>query len=271
MNRADIIDPVIEKDIHAALKRAEEEHEVKILHAIESGSRAWGFHSPDSDYDVRFIYVHKRDWYLSVYQGRDVIEYPIEGVFDISGWDLKKALHLTIKSNAVVMEWLTSPILYSSDPAFVEAMKKFWVHAVERRSLMSHYLHQGERQIDQNWRTSDEIKVKKYLYVLRPAMALRWLRVHGAENLSGFPMNIQDLMAGSDLPPEITREINDLIARKRDLDEGQMTGKIKILDDFATQEYEKAGTEIASLPKVDGEKRGIVKEEADKIFRSWLF
>lgn len=79
---------------------------MRFLIAVESGSRAWGFPSPDSDYDIRFIHIHPRDWYLSLQPGRDVIERPIIDNIDLNGWDLRKALGLLLKSNAVVSEWL---------------------------------------------------------------------------------------------------------------------------------------------------------------------
>jgi len=116
--------PAIPQDIYLEilerLKNVESEHNVRILWAIESGSRAWGFHSPDSDYDIRFIYVRPREWYLSidVEDQRDVIEYPIVDDIDLNGWDLRKALRLLAKSNPGIVEWLHSPIIYSQYGSF---------------------------------------------------------------------------------------------------------------------------------------------------------
>ena len=84
------------------LEEIERSESVRILLAVESGSRAWGFPSPDSDYDVRFLYARPRDWYLSIDARRDVIECPIEDVLDINGWDIRKALHLLLKANPVL-------------------------------------------------------------------------------------------------------------------------------------------------------------------------
>src|SRR3954463_4929929 len=105
--------------IENKLLEIQSSHNVKILYACESGSRAWGFASPDSDYDVRFIYVHNKDYYFSIDEQRDVIELPINDVLDISGWELRKALRLFRKSNGPLYEWLQSPILYQSDPSFI--------------------------------------------------------------------------------------------------------------------------------------------------------
>ena len=102
--------------IQEKLNQLEAEYGVQILLAVESGSRAWGFASPDSDYDVRFIFWHPKDWYLSVFEQRDVIELPVDAVLDISGWDIRKALRLLWKSNAALIEWLNSPIVYRAHP-----------------------------------------------------------------------------------------------------------------------------------------------------------
>ena len=104
------ISPKIRQEIEARLAAIEAAEGVRYLLAVESGSRAWGFPSPDSDYDIRFVYVRKRDWYLRLEPGRDVIEAPIEDEIDLNGWDIRKTLGLMLKSNAVVSEWLSSPI-----------------------------------------------------------------------------------------------------------------------------------------------------------------
>lgn len=109
------IDPEIRKDIVKKLSHIESEYDVEILFAIESGSRAWGFESIDSDYDVRFVYRHKPSWYFNILPKRDVIELPIVGVDDYSGWDIRKALFLLNKSNPVFFEWLRSPIVYREE------------------------------------------------------------------------------------------------------------------------------------------------------------
>src|SRR5262245_38910826 len=98
----------VREEVHRRLARIETENDARILFAVESGSRAWGFHSPDSDYDVRFLYVRSQDAYLGLYPPRDVIETPIEGLYDVNGWDLGKAMRLMIRGNSVIQEWLAS-------------------------------------------------------------------------------------------------------------------------------------------------------------------
>jgi len=105
--------------IMSELRSIETREDVRILFAIESGSRAWGFASPDSDFDVRFVYVRRQDWYLSLTPGRDVIELPLVGDDDINGWDIRKALNLALKPNPVLLEWLSSPVQYIWDADIV--------------------------------------------------------------------------------------------------------------------------------------------------------
>tara|TARA_R110002095_G_scaffold138431_1_gene120009 strand:- start:299 stop:1102 length:804 start_codon:yes stop_codon:yes gene_type:complete len=264
LNRSAVIDPKVEKQIMKTLTKIEENHDVQILHAAESGSRAWGFHSPNSDYDVRFLYVHERDWYLSIYPGRDVIELPINETYDVSGWDLKKTLHLAMKSNAVVMEWLQSPIIYKTSTDFTESLKTFCGDCFHTKALMYHYINLGTRQIDQTWRTTETTQIKKYFYMIRPAMALRWLAENKGSKLA--PMNIQDLMDGGNVPQAIRDMMDDLIAQKMACEEKTETKRIKTLDDFIMQEYSAAEERAADMSAPEKE----MGRRADDLFRSWL-
>lgn len=149
-------------------------HKVKILYACESGSRAWGFASPDSDYDVRFIYVHEQDHYLSIDEQRDVIDLPINDLLDINGWELRKALRLLRKSNAPLFEWFQSPIVYQGASHFqseiLHAMKMYF----SPRAMMHHYLSMANNVVDEDL-SGTEVKLKKYFYALRPVLASRWI------------------------------------------------------------------------------------------------
>ena len=105
------------------LKEIEEKEKVKILYAVESGSRAWGFESKDSDYDVRLIYIRPLDWYLSIDDKKDFIEYPVSSLLDISGWDIKKVIRLFKRSNPPLYEWLNSPIVYLERGNFAQRLR----------------------------------------------------------------------------------------------------------------------------------------------------
>ncbi len=263
-DRVKVIDSDIEKQIILTLNKIERDYNVKILHAVESGSRAWGFHSPNSDYDVRFFYVHKRDWYLDIYLGRDVIELPIDKIYDVSGWDLKKALHLALKSNAVVMEWLNSPVIYKSDSVFSNDLKNFCFHSFEEKALIHHYINIGMRQIDQSWRTSDKVKIKKYFYMIRPAMALMWLEQNAGK--CNVPMNIQELMLELNLPSVIKSIVVDLIDKKFECEEKLEISRIQELDKFIMSEYEHSKKRVLALPKIDN----LPVDKANSFFREWL-
>lgn len=186
--------------------------DVRVLHAIESGSRAWGFPSPDSDYDCRFIYARACQAYLSLWPARDVIELPIIGLLDINGWDLAKALRLLLKGNAVVVEWLTSPVVYRSEPGAAEQLLELAKRHVDRGMVARHYLHLGLRQRERNFGDGSDVAIKRLFYALRPAAALRWLRLHPGESVA--PMHFPTLMSECDPPRDVRVIVADLIARK---------------------------------------------------------
>lgn len=166
------------QEIQAKLKQIEEQYDVRVLFAVESGSRAWGFDSQNSDYDVRFIYVHKLPWYLSTMERRDVIE-QIDGDLDCSGWELRKALKLLAKGNPPLLEWLNSPTTYKIEQPFctklyIEALKCF-----SPKTAIYHYIGMAKRNYNQYIKDKAYVKHKKYLYVLRPLMACMAIQDRG--------------------------------------------------------------------------------------------
>ncbi len=208
----DSMNPATVARIDARLQAIQHEHNLAIPLAIESGSRAWGFPSPDSDYDCRFIFVRRVDDYLSLFPQRDVIETPLEGELDVNGWDLVKALKLLLKGNAVVIEWLTSPILYSADRWFRDEMQALAGRLADRQLVARHYLHLGERQRRSYFADSKQVPLKKVFYALRPAAALRWLRHHPEQAVA--PMHFPTLLAECAAPDGVRDLVGDLIARK---------------------------------------------------------
>ncbi|WP_058625456.1 nucleotidyltransferase domain-containing protein [Microbacterium testaceum] len=164
------LDPTVVAEIDRRLATVEAEHRVRIPWAIESGSRAWGFPSPDSDYDCRFLFVRPVESYLSLWPERDVIETPLDKIFDVNSWDLAKTIALIVKGNATAIEWLNSPIVYSGDEEFRTNLRAFAEETVERAAIGRHYLHVARRQ------RAGAITLKRFFYALRPAAALRWMR-----------------------------------------------------------------------------------------------
>lgn len=226
--------------IDARLAAICKDHAVAMPLAVESGSRAWGFPSPDSDYDCRFIFVRRREDYLSLWPFRDVIETPLEGVLDVNGWDLAKALKLLLKGNAVVVEWLTSPIVYAGDFWFRQKFMALAEKHLNRNLVARHYLHLGLRQRRAYFRDGEPFPLKKLFYALRPAAALRWLRLHPDKAVA--PMHFPTLLAECDAPPSVRELAADLIVRKsvtRELGTGEMPFDIAA---FIDHEFEVVAT-----------------------------
>lgn len=163
--------------IDDALRTISSTHNVTVLLAVESGSRAWGFPSTDSDYDVRFIYHHPSEWYLSLYEGSDVIEQSLkDSMLDLGGWELRKTLRLIAKGNIAPYEWLQSPIVYSEAPKFRKATWEIVSSSYSLRGGLHHYSSLVRHVLDDL--KGDTIKVKRCFYGLRAALAARWILEH---------------------------------------------------------------------------------------------
>jgi hypothetical protein len=175
LHSAHPIDPAMREQVMAHLRAIEAQHKVTILFACESGSRGWGFASPDSDYDVRFIYVNRLPWYLTVAPGRDVIELPISGDLDINGWDLRKALGLMRESNPTLLEWLRSPIVYREETEVMARFRALAEQVFANAKGWHHYTSMAKKNFREHLQ-ADTVRYKKYLYVLRPLLAARWIR-----------------------------------------------------------------------------------------------
>jgi len=214
-------------EIKARLAEIEQVEVVRILYACESGSRAWGFPSADSDYDVRFIYAHPPEWYLSLETRRDVIERPLDGDLDISGWDIRKALNLFRRSNPPLLEWLQSPVVYWSVPGFAERLRGLMGTYYAPCSCMHHYL-QMARGNFREFLKGERVRTKKYFYVLRPVLACLWLE----QGRGPVPTEFQTLVDAL-VPSGLLRDtINELLANKRDGCELDGAPRIPVLNDF---------------------------------------
>lgn len=234
-------DPIplsVRREIDVRLAAIEATHGVRLLMAVESGSRAWGFPSPDSDYDVRFLYVRPRDWYLSLVPGRDVIESPIEDDIDLNGWDVRKALGLLLKSNAVVSEWMLSPIRYRIDDPFVSGLAALADDLLNPRAIAYHYARSGKLAADRWLDGEGDVPVKKYFYALRPALAIRAIRLNPA---SRPPMNLQALIAASDLPGALIEQIDGLVEAKARTNERSNGARLPEIDALIRSELDRAG------------------------------
>lgn len=230
------IDERIRSEIDSRLRAIESEQGIRYLVAVESGSRAWGFPSPDSDYDVRFIYVRPLDWYLSINPGRDVIETPLEDEIDLNGWDIRKALGLLLKSNVIVSEWLESPIRYRPDESAVPQLRELADSLFDKDGAARHYASLGQLQAERWLAGADPVPVKKYFYALRPAMALRAMNALGGKRP---PMNLQELQAICELPNPLNQIIDELVALKGVTNERGNARRYAELDVFIADELER--------------------------------
>lgn len=253
------------QQIDQMLQRIGQEHQANIALAVESGSRAWGFASPDSDYDCRFIFIRGIDQYLSLSPPRDVIEIPIDPIFDINGWDLGKALKLMLKGNAVVIEWLQSPISYSGSEEFKIELLAFATQFASRELVARHYLHLGLRQRRMYFGNGRSIPLKKLFYALRPATVLRWLRHHPSERVP--PMHFPTLMEGSAPPNAICDLVSSLMERKAQTRElGAEIIPYEICR-YVDAEFDMA-TRLLSPSRVKLSREAY--EEADAFFCRWV-
>lgn len=203
------VDDAMRTQILEGMQTLERKHDVKVLFACESGSRGWGFASPDSDYDVRFIYVNRPAWYLSVDPRRDVIELPISGDLDINGWDLRKALQLLKRSNPTLLEWLRSPIVYLEDVATMARFRDLAETGFSSLRGYHHYVSMAKKNFREHLK-GEVVRYKKYLYVLRPLLAARWIR----EGRGVPPMRFAELAQATLRDDALLDELNRLLEVK---------------------------------------------------------
>ena len=225
----------IRKEILENLDAIEAQHHVRILLAVESGSRAWGFASPDSDYDVRFIYVQDAAEYLRIDPKKDTIEWQLDEVLDINGWDLKKALLAFAKGNPNIMEWANSPIVYR-EAAEWKTVRETALRYFSEKSALCHYYGTANSTCQQ-FLAGDRIRYKKYFYALRPLLCCRWIeRYHQVP-----PMEFETLLKlfseeGEGLPESLHRAVLELLERKAGTEEKDLNPQMPEIIDFIRSE-----------------------------------
>lgn len=229
----------VRDEVVSRLHRIEAEERVRILFAVESGSRAWGFASADSDFDVRFVYARPSEWYFSIdlERKRDVLEFGVVDEIDLNGWDVRKALQLFHKSNPVFVEWLQSPIVYLEQGGFATTARQRIPEVLSRLAATHHY-----RSMVKTARTSPSpeglVRTKKYFYALRAALAVRWLdRFHAAP-----PMEFERLLVLIEDQPALCAEIRDLLEKKRSSPELGLGPAVPLFERFLDDEM--ARTEV---------------------------
>lgn len=230
------------------LREIEEKENVKVLLAVESGSRAWGFASPDSDFDVRFIYKRPKEKYLQLNEFRDVIELPVDDTWDVNGWDLDKTLKLLFKSNPTLFEWINSPVCYCRTD-FCDRIAPLMKEYFSVKNTLYHYLNTARRTI-KTFLQGETVRPKKYFYALRPILACLWV----LENKTPPPVLFDELTTAV-LPDTLRPSLDYLLDIKLNTPEKAEIKPIKDIDDFLN----------GNIAELDEIMKNMPKEE----YRSW--
>ncbi len=222
------------------LRQIEKDYNVRVLLAVESGSRAWGFASPDSDYDVRFIYVRPEKEYLRLEDVRDVIELPINDELDINGWDLQKTLRLLYRSNPTLFEWFSSPIVYV-ETEFADRFREIMTDYFSTKKSLYHYISMAESNYREYLKV-EMVKAKKYFYVLRPVLACRWVM----DRKTPPPMLFSEL-AEAELPDALRLEVERLLDLKMNSPEVKEIPRINALNEYLDRTIAEIKGKIAEI------------------------
>ncbi|MEZ5323861.1 MAG: nucleotidyltransferase domain-containing protein [Verrucomicrobiales bacterium] len=250
-NRGEILDQ---------LRALERQHGFRVLYACESGSRAWGFASDDSDYDVRFIYVHRPEWYLSVRSRPDSVTFFASDMLDLAGWDLRKALGLFGRSNGALLEWLHSPIRYVEHPDLMPLWRALVPDVLNPRALAAHYLGMAWKL----WlvaRDGEAVSTKKYLYILRTVLAARWVISRKSPPPVAFARLLEEALNEDDL----RGRCRALVAAKAAAQESSAGARDHVLDQWLTAQFQALRILNADLPNLSAD-----HEVIDTFFRHAL-
>jgi len=228
------------ENIKHVLTEIEQKKNIKILYACETGSRAWGFPSPDSDFDIRFIYMHERDWYLSLNIKKDTVEI-MDGDLDITGWDLKKSLTLLKKSNAPLIERFNSPITYFAVPGFKEEFKTLIANYYSPVAVFFHH-HSLAKKFWEELKDKDEFKLKSYFYLIRSLLSCNWI----IKDNTVVPMHIEGLM--HHVEDEYRNRLRKLVALKATVGEKYLHQKDETLHGLILNLFEYIEAAKDSLP-----------------------
>ena len=255
-----MVSDAIKATIQEKLREIERQEDACIFYACESGSRAWGFPSADSDYDVRFLYIHPRDWYLSIEDRRDVIEHPLVENIDLSGWEIRKALRLFRKSNPPLLEWLYSPIVYQQKFSVADKLRNLMPTFYSPRNCFHHYPHMAEGNF-REYLQGETVRVKKYFYVLRPLLGCRWIEA----GLGPVPMEFGELVEKVATTDILKQEVFSLLRRKQSGQELDFEPRIPAISDFIESELERLKPKADQQPLLPSQ-----DDKLDELFRAAL-
>lgn len=240
------------EQINDGLELIKNHYKVKILYACESGTRAWGVNSPDNDYNIRFIYIHTPDWYLSIRDQKDSIELFVDKQFGIVGWDIRKALRSFGKSNVAVFSWLRSPIVYESQDNFADILQDLENEYFSPKVATKHYLGLVQRTWER-YANKPKITLKTYLSGLRALLSAIWITKYQ----TAPPMKFAKLLVLLEDYLPIQKEIKHLLELSSANGANYIIDAIPLLDKFvktgmkicdeATTRLEKIRPDITQL------------------------
>jgi len=241
----------MENKIKNALAQLEKDKEIKILFACETGSRAWGFASPDSDYDVRFIYKQPLEWYLKLGTPKDTIEFFLENnELDLSGWELKKSLQLLWKSNAAILERIQSPVTYILDENFQKGILDLAQQSYSKVACMFHYLSLAKKMFEEV-NEQESFKFKTFFYALRSSLACQWI----LEKETYVPIEFKIMLEELEFSESLKQRIKELIDLKSTKTESYFhKGEkecMELMNDILTNSTEKASKLPGSKPDME--------------------
>jgi len=252
----------MKENIKQYLFQIEKERNIKILWACETGSRAWGFPSTDSDYDVRIIYTHKTDWYLSLNNKKDSIDIMLENNnIDISGWELKKSLNLLKKSNAAMFERIQSTIVYDEDAGFILELGAIAKPFYSKIATMHHYLSMAKKGIE-DLESKEDFKLKKFFYTLRAASVCRWI----LEKDEVPPIEFSKVYNNLQLSQKIINRIEELTAIKSKVKETYFHNGEAALVDFIKGCIAESEAQKNTLPTSKGD-----MDALNNLFRKYIY
>lgn len=244
------------------LAEIERNEDIRILHAVESGSRAWGFPSPDSDFDVRFIYVRRPEFYLKLEKTRDVIELPINDMLDINGWDLNKTLRLLHGSNPTLFEWMSSPVVYRQT-ACIDQLRPIMDQYFSCKSGLHHYLSMAEGNY-RDYLKGDMVRAKKYFYVLRPILACKWILEHRTKP----PMAFSELME-AELEESLKNAVEQLLNLKMNAPEIKQIPRVDEINRYLDTSFESLKEQIAAFPAEHHPDWAPLNELFRRVLKEW--
>ena len=241
------------------IQKIETDYNVKVLFACDAGSKAWGLASPYSDNDLGLIYCKPLEWYLSVSEKTDIIDLTQHTIFDGFGWDLQKTLRLMLQSNAVLFDWLQSPVVYTSRDGIKTELEQFAKQCFDKRKVIYHYLGLGNKLIHK-YKTLTEIPLKAYLLLIRSTLAAIWIKEQGTPP----PVLFSELLPIAESQPKALIPIHQFVMLKKQARPNKEVKKIQVLDQFITEMRRDCSIFAEALPIHEATK----VQDADKLFTS---